>query len=118
MTHTQSVDDVCDKTGLTRFVYQQGWISFTKSIVDRKPRTMRYSGATSYIIPFTDEVFEIVAYTPHTKDNHPMFEGYIQQVTQKMAESRGSHELIGGLIVNLAFCKDVAPQRNRQTAEH
>jgi hypothetical protein len=38
-------------------------------------------------------------------DNHPMFEGYIRRVTQKWRESRGSHELIGGLIVNLAFCK-------------
>jgi hypothetical protein len=34
-----------------------------------------------------------------------MFEGYIRRVTQKWRESRGSHELIGGLIVNLAFCK-------------
>jgi hypothetical protein len=32
-----------------------------------------------------------------------MFEGYIRRVTQKWREW-GSHELIGGLIVNL-FCK-------------
>jgi hypothetical protein len=60
--HTQSVDDVCDKTVvLTRYLYNKSEveISFTKSLFDRKP-TMRYSGATSYIIPVLDEVFEIV----------------------------------------------------------
>jgi hypothetical protein len=109
MTHTQSVDDVCDKTVvLTRYLYNKSEveISFTKSLFDRKP-TMRYSGATSYIIPGlrTRCLKSYCVYTPHTKDNHPMFEGYIRRVTQKWRESRGSHELIGGLIVNLAFCK-------------
>jgi hypothetical protein len=108
--HTQSVDDVCDKTVvLTRYLYNKSEveISFTKSLFDRKPDDALFWGYELYYSGFTDEVFEIVLriYTAYYKDNHPMFEGYIRRVTQKWRESRGSHELIGGLIVNLAFCK-------------
>jgi hypothetical protein len=76
MTHTQSVDDVCDKTVvLTRYLYNKSEveISFTKSLFDRKPDDALFWGYELYYSGFTDEVFEIVLriYTAYYKDNNP-----------------------------------------------
>jgi hypothetical protein len=59
MTHTQSVDDVCDKTVvLTRYLYNKSEveISFTKSLFDRKPDDALFWGYELYYSGFTDDV--------------------------------------------------------------
>jgi hypothetical protein len=113
-----STETICDITDsdesieLTRYLYNKTEVemSFVKSVFDQNREVALFWGYELYYSGFITELFEVITNTYETyyKDNHPLFEFYINRIIKKWdnsGDAQESHKLVGNLIVNLVYCK-------------
>jgi hypothetical protein len=117
MTHTQSVDDVCDKTVvLTRYL-SKGWNFIYEIVVWQETDDALFWGYELYYSGFTDEVFEIVLriYTAYYGTTTRCLKDIYAGLRRNGGNGVRTNLLAG--LSSIWLLQDVA-QRNRQTAEH